>query len=286
MRQKTRLIPSPAMLVALVALVVAMSGAAIALPGKAQVKKDDIAKGAVTAKAIARNAVRGKQVAANAVTGVKVKDESLSSKDVSDYGVISSGAGNFVKLTATLARSEALGRTAAPATVLFKKGTITISAKCFRDTTADQTFGEVYIATSANGAIFDGSTDELGGGPGHRLPEHQHRRHRSAARDHQRARRHRRHRRERVRHHRPRRDAPARPADHRREETAPCRVGTAPTGPAASACSAASSPAESARDRGSPARGPAVLSSPVSQHVERVPPDPSALACSGPQCPR
>lgn len=165
MRQKTRLIPSPAMLVALVALVVAMSGAAIALPGKAQVKKDDIAKGAVTAKAIARNAVRGKQVAANAVTGVKVKDESLSSKDVSDYGVISSGAGNFVKLTATLATSEALGRTAAPATVLFKKGTITISAKCFRDTTADQTFGEVYIATSANGAIFDGSTDELGGGP-------------------------------------------------------------------------------------------------------------------------
>jgi len=165
MREKKQLIPSPALWVALVALVLAMSGAAIALPGKASVKKDDIAKGAVTAKAIAKNAVKTKHVKDGAVTGAKVKDESLSSEDVSDYAVIDSPAGSFVKLTATEAASEAAARAAAPATVLFTKGQITVYAKCFRDTVGDETYAEIYASTSADGAIFDGNEDNLGGGP-------------------------------------------------------------------------------------------------------------------------
>ena len=39
--------PSPAMVVALVALCVALAGTATALPGRARVKKDDIARAAV-----------------------------------------------------------------------------------------------------------------------------------------------------------------------------------------------------------------------------------------------
>lgn len=173
MQQRKRHIPSPALGVALLALVLAMSGAAVALPGKAGVKKDDIAKGAVTAKAIAKNAVQSKNIKSNAVTGAKVKnssltgadvkDESLSSKDVSDYAVVSSSLGSFVKLSATDAGSEAAGRAAAPATVLFKKGAITIYAKCFRDTVADITHGEMYAATAVDGSIMDGSDDQSGG---------------------------------------------------------------------------------------------------------------------------
>lgn len=174
MRQKTRLIPSPALWVALVALVVAMSGAAVALPGKGQVKKDDLAKGAVTAKAIAKNAVRSKNIKTGAVTGAKVKDgslgsadvgdDSLTSKDIGDYAVFSSSTGNLVKLTATEAATEAAGRAAAPATVLFSKGGLTLYAKCFRDTGTDTTYNEIYVATAADGALLDGS-DDLGGGP-------------------------------------------------------------------------------------------------------------------------
>ena len=174
MLQKKRLIPSPALGVALVALMVAMSGAAIALPGKGGVQKDDLAKGAVTAKAIAKNAVQSKNIKSNAVTGAKVKngsltaadvqDESLSAKDVSDYAVVSSPLGSMVRLSATDAPDAATGRATAPPQVLFKKGAITLYAKCFRDTGADETFAEIYVATAANGAVFNGQVDALEGG--------------------------------------------------------------------------------------------------------------------------
>ncbi len=199
-----RLRPSPALFVAMAALVMAMSGVAAALPGKGSVQKNDIAKGAVTTKAIAKGAVKTKVIARGAigskqikgksirgnrikdrgikskqladgavgekqladlgVTGAKVANETLDSTKISDYAVISSPAGNFVKLTATEGPSEAAARIAAPSTELFGKGQIAISAKCFRDTVADATFAEIYVASSASGAIFDGSTDELSGG--------------------------------------------------------------------------------------------------------------------------
>lgn len=194
MSSKRKLRPSPALLVALAALVMAMSGAAVALPGKNSVQKNDIENGAVTGKKIAKGAVgsaqiKGKSIKGNrikdggikekqladgavaekkiaddAVTAAKVPDEGLSSKKINDYAVISSAAGNFVKLTATEAATEVAARIAAPATELFKKGGITLSAKCFRDTAADTTFAEVYVTTNADGAIFNGATDSLPGG--------------------------------------------------------------------------------------------------------------------------
>jgi hypothetical protein len=174
-QKKNRLIPSPALGVALLALVLAMSGAAIALPGKASVKKDDLAKGAVTAKAIAKNAVKTKHVKNGAITGAKVKDGSLtsadvadgslSSRDIGDHALISSTAGNYVRLAATEAGSEAAARAAAPATTLFQKGGLTITGKCFRDTVGDTTYAEMYVATNADGALLDGDTDSLTGGP-------------------------------------------------------------------------------------------------------------------------
>jgi hypothetical protein len=192
------------MIVALAALVMAMSGAAIALPGKGSVDSSDLAKGAVTSKAIAKGAIGSKQIdgksikgnrlkdgtvsdkqlkdnavteakiadgavtaaklADGSVTAAKVGDGTLSTKNLSDDAVFSSGAGSFVKLTATEAATQAAARTAAPATTLLTKGDITITAKCFRDTGTDTTFGEMYVATSANGAVFNGQVDSLQGG--------------------------------------------------------------------------------------------------------------------------
>ena len=51
--------PTPAMFVALIALVMAMSGAAVALPGKNSVDSTDLAKGSVTTRAIAKGAIQG-----------------------------------------------------------------------------------------------------------------------------------------------------------------------------------------------------------------------------------
>jgi hypothetical protein len=184
--------PSPALFVSMIALVMAMSGAAIAAKGtvatkdikKGAVTKQKLANGAVTKKKLAKGSVgsqqiigksikgnrikdggiKDKQIADATITGAKVADEGLSSKNISDYAVISSDAGNFVKLTATEGANEAAARDAAPETTLFEKGNLKITAKCFRDTGGDETSAEIYIATSANGAIFDGNTDDLSGG--------------------------------------------------------------------------------------------------------------------------
>jgi hypothetical protein len=53
-----RRLPSPAMLVAIVALVAALTGSAVALQGKNSVKSNDIAPGAVKGKDIAGEAVK------------------------------------------------------------------------------------------------------------------------------------------------------------------------------------------------------------------------------------
>lgn len=186
--------PTPAMFVALIALVMAMSGAAVALPGKNSVDATDLAKGSVTTRAIEKGAIGSKQIdgksikgnrlkdgavkaqqladgavtdaklADNAVTAAKVGTGALSTKNLSDDFVISSDAGSFVKLTATEGATEAAARAAAPETTLFTEGDLTISAKCFQ-VTAGNTFGEMYIATATNGAVFNGANDALQGGP-------------------------------------------------------------------------------------------------------------------------
>jgi hypothetical protein len=51
-------LPSPATIIAVIALVLAMSGAALALPGKNSVKSNDIASGGVKGKDIANGSVK------------------------------------------------------------------------------------------------------------------------------------------------------------------------------------------------------------------------------------
>src|SRR5689334_4195276 len=60
--------PTPATLIALIALVFAMTGAAAALPGHKSVKGDDLANNSVSSKAIKKNAVAAKQLKNQAVT--------------------------------------------------------------------------------------------------------------------------------------------------------------------------------------------------------------------------
>lgn len=85
-------LPSPAMAVAFVALLAALSGTAIALPGKNTVDSGDIRKGSVKPSDIARNAVRGAKVKNNSLTGSDVKkvagadvtNDSLTGSDLNE----------------------------------------------------------------------------------------------------------------------------------------------------------------------------------------------------------
>src|SRR5688572_20359613 len=71
--------PSPAMIVAFVALCVALAGTASALPGKSRVKKDDIARAAVRAQHIYSKAVRSKHIRARNVTRSKIARRAINS---------------------------------------------------------------------------------------------------------------------------------------------------------------------------------------------------------------
>ena len=71
--------PSAAMVVAFLALCVALAGTATALPGRARVKKDDIARAAVRAQHIYANAVRTKHIRARNVTRSKIARRAINS---------------------------------------------------------------------------------------------------------------------------------------------------------------------------------------------------------------
>ncbi len=74
--------PSPALAVAFVALLAALSGTAVALPGKNSVKKDDIASGAVNSSDIRNNAVTSTDVRNSTLRGRDVRNNSLTGADI------------------------------------------------------------------------------------------------------------------------------------------------------------------------------------------------------------
>ena len=173
--------PSASLVISFIALAIAISGTAVALPGKNTVKTDDIKKLAITTKKLADGAVTtaklqdlavtSAKLAANSVDGGKVVPGSLTGEDIADNSIGDSKlseveiiGGSFIRATATDGADEAAARAAAPEIALFEKGQLELYAKCFRNAAADETRVEVYGRTSANGAILDGQ-DNLPGGP-------------------------------------------------------------------------------------------------------------------------
>ena len=76
--------PSPAMAVAFIALLAALSGSAIALPGKNSVDSGDLKRGAVKKADIAKNAVNAQKVKNNSLRGADVLESSLGTVPTAD----------------------------------------------------------------------------------------------------------------------------------------------------------------------------------------------------------
>lgn len=74
--------PSPALVLAFVALCVALAGTAPALPGRNTVKKDDIATNAIRTKHIRKENVRRSDIGPDAVTSSRVGADSLIGADI------------------------------------------------------------------------------------------------------------------------------------------------------------------------------------------------------------
>jgi hypothetical protein len=165
------------MAVAFIALLAALSGTAIALPGKNTVDSGDLKKNAVKASDIARNAVTGPKIRNGAVNGAKVQDNSLTGADINEstLGQVPSAdranAANSANTanTANSANTANRANSAADAdtvlrtggfralsegesTTLFSRGPLSIVARC--SASGVSTVAETFIASSVDGSVF------------------------------------------------------------------------------------------------------------------------------------
>jgi hypothetical protein len=76
--------PSPAMAVAFVALLAALSGTAVALPGQSTVDSGDLKRGAVKSSDIARAAVTGSKIQNGAITGSKLQNGTITGAKIAN----------------------------------------------------------------------------------------------------------------------------------------------------------------------------------------------------------
>jgi hypothetical protein len=76
--------PSPAMAVAFVALLAALSGTAIALPGTNTVNSGDIVNNTIRSKDVRNGTVRGKDIKNGSVKSLDVGDDSLTGTDIDE----------------------------------------------------------------------------------------------------------------------------------------------------------------------------------------------------------
>jgi hypothetical protein len=163
-----RLRPSPAMVVALLALCVALAGTASALPGRNRVKRDDIARNAVRSSDITRNAIRNRHIRARQVTRSKIARRSVNSTLVGDDALLGSNilesslskVPDADKLDGKDSSEYALGSKLTAFTLgdgetrqVAKQGPLTLTAHC--DTGATDT-AEVLVATTQDNAAFSG----------------------------------------------------------------------------------------------------------------------------------
>lgn len=163
-------LPSPAMLVATIALVLAISGAAVALPGKNKVDKNDIQKNAVGSKQINNGKVKSKDLKDNGIKGKDVKDGALGGDKIAD------GTLNTVDLADRFTFKEGptpmtdgadtdAARAAAPEIPLYSSGPIEIYAKCYGGPTSTNIDAAIYVRTSQDGALTGGEMRYPNDGP-------------------------------------------------------------------------------------------------------------------------
>ncbi len=79
--------PQPALVVALVALIAATGGSAVALPGRNSIDRDDVKRNAIRSKAIKNGQVAGVDIARNAITAAKVADGTVGGAEIADGAV-------------------------------------------------------------------------------------------------------------------------------------------------------------------------------------------------------
>jgi hypothetical protein len=161
------------MVVSMVALFVALGGvgyAAVTLP-RGSVGAAQLRTAAVTETKIAAGAVRSFKIRANAISSTKVANNSLTGADIleSSLGPVPNVTGltntPLIRAVATAGATDAAARAAAPEIPLLRRGQLSVYGKCLKDNAVNQVRAEIFVRTTADGAILQGGV-VLDGGDG------------------------------------------------------------------------------------------------------------------------
>jgi hypothetical protein len=175
--------PSASMVVAFVALLAALSGTAVALPGKNTVDSADIKKGAVKSADLGRNAVTSSKVQSNTLTGSDVNEStfrkvpSATSADTATNATNSTNATNASN-AANANRAATAGGvdgripflvklSAGESKTIATNGAVSLVVECLTGAGNDRV--RILAATTQNGAALHGDTNSYSGAPGDTL---------------------------------------------------------------------------------------------------------------------
>jgi hypothetical protein len=155
--------PSPAMIVALLALFVALGGSSYAA---VKIGARDIARGAVGTRAIANNSIRSADIRNATVSGADVTDDSLTNADIDNSNLSAQTARSAeTAARATTAASATQAATATNADNAGNAGKLDglDSSDFTRPACTSQTGALKGVVTIAAGAAFSGSFTPVSG---------------------------------------------------------------------------------------------------------------------------
>jgi hypothetical protein len=168
-----KFMPSPAMIVALVALSVALAGTASAIPGRNRVKRDDIARNSVQSGDIRKDAIRTRhikkrqvtrsRIAKRSIDSALVADDSLTGDDVLESSLAKvpdadrlDGRDSSEFASATKVSRFALGN--GGTRIVYSAGPLSLTARCTISPGGDT--AEILIATAQDNAAFDAADSD------------------------------------------------------------------------------------------------------------------------------
>jgi hypothetical protein len=156
-----------ATVVAYLALFLAVGGGAFAIAKSTKINGSKLKKRSVAGAKLKKHTITGTEVN----LGKLGKVPTAKAADTAGSATVASSLATMTALTQTKLTSSASGATeeaaaaAATPVTLYEDSQFKLYAKCFVDSSGPDVNGAIYIATKQNGAIFDGETDELSGGP-------------------------------------------------------------------------------------------------------------------------
>jgi hypothetical protein len=166
--------PSGSMAVAFVALLAALSGTAVALPGKNTVDSGDIKKGNVKNSDLGRNAVTAAKVKNNTLTGSDINESKLGKVPNATSADTAANAANAANANRAASAGSVDGRmpflvklSAGEAKTIATNGAVSIVVECLSNAGNDQV--RVLAATIQDGAAMGGTSDSYTGATGDAL---------------------------------------------------------------------------------------------------------------------